>query len=243
MLARLRSRLTYANVMATVAVFIALGGTSIAAINLTRGSVKGKHVARNAITSPKVKNRALRAIDFARGQLPAGPQGPTGPPGAANPNAETLDGFDSSAFALVGHGHPGPAFRFANTASGTDLDVDTQPVICPTSAYSPPANERAWIDGWAAVEPTAGSLTVAVILVYSTNNGTSWTDVGPGTTFAPRDGISTDNEWASASNVSALPLTAGTQYLFAVRLDRGGGGSADADSHRCAVRVQVTPDA
>jgi hypothetical protein len=34
--------------MATIAVFIALGGTSVAALSLTRGSVKGKHIAKNA---------------------------------------------------------------------------------------------------------------------------------------------------------------------------------------------------
>ena len=36
MRAWLRSRLTYANVMATIAVFVALGGTSYAAIKITR---------------------------------------------------------------------------------------------------------------------------------------------------------------------------------------------------------------
>jgi hypothetical protein len=80
-LEKLHDRLTYANVMSTVGVFIALGGSSIAAVSLTRGSVQGKHVARDAITSPKVKNRSLLAADFAQGQLPQGEKGDKGDPG------------------------------------------------------------------------------------------------------------------------------------------------------------------
>ena len=45
MLVKLRDGLTYANVMATVAVFIALGGSSYAAITLQLSSVKNKHLA------------------------------------------------------------------------------------------------------------------------------------------------------------------------------------------------------
>ena len=81
MLATVRKRLTYANVMATIAVFIALGGSSYAAITLKRSSVKGKHIAKNSVTSPKVKDASLLAADFAPGQLPAPQQGAQGPPG------------------------------------------------------------------------------------------------------------------------------------------------------------------
>ncbi len=91
MLAKLRSRLTYANVMATVAVFLALGGSAFAAATLTRNSVRGQHIAPNAISSSDVRNGRLLAADFAKGQLPAGvrgdagPQGPIGPKGAEGP--------------------------------------------------------------------------------------------------------------------------------------------------------------
>jgi hypothetical protein len=71
MLRRLRPHLSYANVVSTVCLFVLLGGSAYAAVSLTRGSVKGKHIAKNAITSAKVKNRALRARDLALGVLPA----------------------------------------------------------------------------------------------------------------------------------------------------------------------------
>ena len=96
MLHRLRARLSYANVMATVAVFIALGGTSYAAINLPRNSVGASEIRTGAVRSSEIKDRSIRTSDLAtsaraalRGQAgtqgPAGPQGATGPQGPAGP--------------------------------------------------------------------------------------------------------------------------------------------------------------
>ena len=70
MLTKLRGRVTYANVVATLALFIALGGTSVAAIQLGKNSVRAKQIAAGAVGTSEVKNRALKAIDFANGQLP-----------------------------------------------------------------------------------------------------------------------------------------------------------------------------
>ena len=47
----IRERLTYANVMATVAVFIALGGSAWA---LSRGEVKSKHIAGDAVRAKHI---------------------------------------------------------------------------------------------------------------------------------------------------------------------------------------------
>jgi hypothetical protein len=46
LLARLRTRLTFANVVSVIALFVALGGTSVAALTLSRNSVKSRHIAR-----------------------------------------------------------------------------------------------------------------------------------------------------------------------------------------------------
>src|SRR5262245_11832246 len=56
---KLRSRLTYANVMATIAVFIALGGTGLAASQLGKNSVGPKQLRKEAVTTSKIKNRAV----------------------------------------------------------------------------------------------------------------------------------------------------------------------------------------
>ena len=45
----MRRHLTYANVMATVAVFIALGGSSYAAVTLSRNSVGSTQIRKGAV--------------------------------------------------------------------------------------------------------------------------------------------------------------------------------------------------
>ena len=78
MLAQLRSSLTYANVMATVAVFVALGGTSYA---LATGSIDSRELKNNSVRSKDIRNRSLLARDFKASQLPKGQKGDAGPRG------------------------------------------------------------------------------------------------------------------------------------------------------------------
>ena len=85
-----------AMVVACVALLVALGGTSVAAVSqLARNSVGPAQLQFAAVTSPKIRsnavnsakvaNRSLLRADFAPGQLPAGPTGPQGPAGPAGP--------------------------------------------------------------------------------------------------------------------------------------------------------------
>lgn len=88
-------RLTYANAMSTLAVFIALGGSAYAGTTLARnsvhsgqianGAVKRADLAPNAVDSTKVADGSLLTRDFKAGQLPAGAPGPAGPAGPAGP--------------------------------------------------------------------------------------------------------------------------------------------------------------
>src|SRR5947208_4467598 len=73
---RLRLRLSYANVTATVALFVALGGSSYAALRLPR----------NSVGSAQVRNHSIKAVDLARDAVPAGARGPRGPQGPAGAN-------------------------------------------------------------------------------------------------------------------------------------------------------------
>jgi hypothetical protein len=67
-LTRLRARLTYANAMSTIAVFVALGGGAYA-VSVPRNSVGTQQLKANAVTGAKVKNRSLVLSDFKRGQV------------------------------------------------------------------------------------------------------------------------------------------------------------------------------
>ncbi len=117
------SRLTYANVMATIGVFIAIGGTSYAAVQLGKNSVKARNIAPNAVRSPKVKNGSLLAKDFKAGQLPAGATGPAGPPGEPGEP-----------------GPPGPAVvRQSTNVETTEIDKATVTVVQLGDNPSPPA--------------------------------------------------------------------------------------------------------
>lgn len=84
-----RPRLTYANVVATIALFCALGGGAYAATALPKNSVGPKQLKKNAVASAKVKDGSLLKKDFKAGQLPAGDRGPEGPAGPAGPRGET----------------------------------------------------------------------------------------------------------------------------------------------------------
>jgi hypothetical protein len=118
MLERVRERMTYANAMATLAMFIALGlGSAWAATELGRNSVGARQIEKNAVKRPEIAKNAVRKAevrknaigtaevmdgalleqDFAPGQLPAGPpgeQGERGPQGEPGPT----EGFGLDAF-------------------------------------------------------------------------------------------------------------------------------------------------
>lgn len=74
-------RFTYANVMSTVAVFIALGGTSFAAVKLSKGSVGERELKTGAVTSAKLKDGTIAPADLAPGTALSGPRGPRGTEG------------------------------------------------------------------------------------------------------------------------------------------------------------------
>lgn len=83
---RRRLRLPSPSMMvALIALFVALGGTSYAVTKLPNNSVGTAQLKNNAVTAAKVKNGSLLAADFKAGQLPAGQQGPPGPAGPAGP--------------------------------------------------------------------------------------------------------------------------------------------------------------
>lgn len=87
---KLRAQLTYANVMATIAVFLVLGGgAAVAAGGLGKNSVGPNQLKKNAVTTAKIKNGAVTGAKIRLGSLGTVPSAT---------NASTLDGADAASY-------------------------------------------------------------------------------------------------------------------------------------------------
>jgi hypothetical protein len=111
------------NLVAYLALSVALGGTSYAAVKLPANSVGAKQVRSNAISTKKVKDGSLMAADFKAGQLPAGERGPAGPAGQ-----DGAPGRDGAPGATGAKGDRGPSdayhFQFDAFGGGTSKSLD-----------------------------------------------------------------------------------------------------------------------
>jgi hypothetical protein len=114
---KLRSHLSFANVVAMIALFVALSGTSYAVSkigpkDIRKNAVRAKHIKKSQVRSKQIKNRSVRASDLAPGvigttlQSSAGQArrdaGPTGV--AASPNyttVATLGGLEAGSYVLL----------------------------------------------------------------------------------------------------------------------------------------------
>jgi hypothetical protein len=134
---RLIAKLTYANVVATVACFLALGGTTYAATALPAHSVGAHQLKSNAVTSPKVKNHSLLAKDFKAGQLPQGAPGPQGPqgPGAIGVNV-TVSSDNTGPQPVGGFGQWHLAVTCATTGANAVLTIIGPGTIVSTTSIA-----------------------------------------------------------------------------------------------------------
>jgi hypothetical protein len=174
------------NAVAYVALMVALGGTSYAAVNLPRNSVGPKQLKRNAVNSAKVRNRSLRSVDFAAGQLRAGPAGPQGPAGR--------DGQQ---------GPPGPTFGAAEVTNGGDPGTPEQ--IAATYPFALPSGGPTYVRSFQAnlqVSCTSGQGKVGL---YVDNNPVPDTSVVvPSAQPAPVELVAVVDLQAGQHNASAL---------------------------------------
>ena len=69
MLTRVRDRLTYANVISTIALFVALGGGAYAAVTLPPKSVGTRQLKNKAVTRVKIADRAVNGRKLARNSV------------------------------------------------------------------------------------------------------------------------------------------------------------------------------
>lgn len=163
LLSGVQSRLSYANVCATLALFLALGGGAYAATRLPANSVGSRQLRKHAVTSSKIRRGAVRSTqirdrsislrDISSGARDAlrgatGPAGPAGPAGTADRAAVDSGGGVVLGTAL-GTTHPGGSNQY-------------------TVAFRHPVNACVYSATLAAVQngpvleqPPAGRITVA----------------------------------------------------------------------------------
>jgi hypothetical protein len=130
---QIHKRLTYANVMSTIAVFLVLGGASaLAASQLGKNSVGSKQLKKNAVTAAKIKNNAVTSAKIKNGavsgaKINVGSLGTV--PSATNAtnatnagNANTVGGMTVSKISYV-----------AKSGSGPQTILDTQGLVLTAS--------------------------------------------------------------------------------------------------------------
>jgi hypothetical protein len=121
---RSKIRISPASVLALVALFVALGGVSYAAVtingkNIKNNSIPGKKLKNRAVTNNKVKPNSLAANRLTAGARASlrgaqGPQGPQGAQGAAGPQGPQGPAGTALAYAQVDDG--GPSFVAQRTS-------------------------------------------------------------------------------------------------------------------------------
>ncbi len=143
---------SYANVTATLALVIALGGTSYAAIKLPK----------NSVTSATVKDRSLLKKDFKTGQLPRGKTGKQGPAGPAGP----AGGSGAAGSAGTGAGTGAGLFNRAEAAENLvpgSADQTIQSLALPAGSWVVTAKfiaENATLTGTLACSLNVGGVAV-----------------------------------------------------------------------------------
>jgi hypothetical protein len=126
----LRRHLTYANVAASLALFLALGGAAYAATQLPKNSVGTNQIRKEAVTAGKIAKKTRQQLQGQRG--PAGQQGPQGKTGKQGAKGAT--GAIGARGAQGNTGAPGidgtgPAYEaVAKPTSPTAIGTNTQVV-------------------------------------------------------------------------------------------------------------------
>ena len=214
MIAKLQGKLSYANVMATIAVFLALAGVAGAASSL---------LPKNSVTSKAIKNGQVKAADLHKGAVTASKIAPNAVTGAAVKD-DSLTGadIDESSLKL-------PSPLGATIPSGTTV----------TGAWnylSPPGVNIDLVEAFPA--PAPAPLTDATVNFEKEAAGFA-TDADPtcnGEASAPTapagrvciyiDHGTTTGKALGGHALQYLPTSPTSRYGFEIATEGGGNGQA-----------------
>ena len=158
---RVLGKISPAMVIAMIALTVALGGTSYAAIVLPAHSVGAKQlkssavtsvkIKKNAVTSAKVKDGSLLKTDFKAGQIPAGATGATGAIGPSDAFSGYKNGPVAlpSSLATIATLNLPSAGKYVIFAKAWLFDSVNTPVLvdCQLSAESDTDQTRTMLEG------------------------------------------------------------------------------------------------
>lgn len=152
---RLRGRLTYANVVSTLCLFLLLGGgAAVAASRLPKDSVGAQQLRVGAVTPVKLSKASRAALVGAAG--PAGPQGEKGPQGKEGPQGREGKVGPAGKDGKQGEQGPvGPSDLFATAGSFHSLTPGPGAVVLsvlnlPAGQYLVISSQVAQAEGGAA---------------------------------------------------------------------------------------------
>jgi hypothetical protein len=205
----IRKRLTYANVAATLALFLALGGAAYAATALPRNSVGTGQLKPEAVTAGKIAKKTRKQLQGARGPAGAqGPQGKTGKQGQRGPaGAKGAQGVQG-ARGPAGPDGAGPAFEvFTNAPKSTEGEGQILSLPLAAGAYVISADVMAHNE-------TGGPLPVACTIHAGTEQSGEMTATlsGPDTQSVS---VSLTHSFAAAGTVTLVchsPVTLSIPY-------------------------------
>jgi hypothetical protein len=226
-------------VVASVALLVALGGTSVAAVNQLGANTVGKvQLKNNAVGSPEVINRSLLAVDFRQGQLPRGPRGLRGPQGLQGaPGAPGAQGATGPA----GVAPPGYVAQVVSDTSTSTVSTSSTSFVDITGAdetVTVPAGETARLYVTFAAESFC-SAAASWCSVRITVNGTE-IEPAAGTNYAFDSGAGADN-WEGNSLVRVSGTLAAGSHVVRAQFAVVGGGTVTLDDWAMVVeRVRIS---
>jgi hypothetical protein len=143
---RIGKRLSYANVAATIALFLALGGGAYAATQLPKNSIGSRQIKKGSIQVSDLSRAARKHLRGTTGDTGAtGPQGPAGPTTTNLPSGQTLRGvFNIDDVAGAKEQIAGGSISFGMTLPKAPLveivkPTDPPSANCPGSLKAPTA--------------------------------------------------------------------------------------------------------
>jgi hypothetical protein len=204
------------NAVGYLALFVALGGSSYAAVRLTPGSVNSAALARgavthaklahNSVTSANVSKGALTTADFKPGTFLKGLKGDAGAPGAAGlKGLDGIPGLKGDAGPQGPQGVQGLAGKDGSAAIAAKARLANTITAPHGSSTSVPLSNSSWTQSAGQLNLLAGSVTLAIPATCTGSFGNSFvvTVDGQANTFAVAPTI-------PAGTTVTMPILVGT---------------------------------